>query len=75
MPHDYVTPRLHVQVPPELIGAARHALGIPESAPMATVVRTALATSAGVSLDAYPMAKRGPKPGGRNRWHRKDETA
>jgi hypothetical protein len=71
----HVTPLLQAHVPPELIAAARRALGIPDSAPTATVVRTALATSAGVSLDAYPLAKRGPKPGGRNRWHRKDETA
>ena len=66
---------LQVHVPPELIAAARRGLGLPESATKSNIVRTALATSAGVSLDAYPLAKRGPKPGGRNRWNQKGTAA
>jgi len=62
VPRHYVTPQLHLQVPPALIEAARSALGLADSAPRGVVIRTALAASAGVSLDAYPMGKRGPKP-------------
>jgi hypothetical protein len=71
----FVTPTIKTHVPPELLTAARRALGLPESSTKSTVIRTALATSAGVSLDAYPLAKRGPKPGGRNRWNQKGTAA
>jgi len=62
-----VTPRVNVHVPDELLAVARRALGLPESANRGVIVRTALATAGGVSPDAYPLAKRGPKPGQRRK--------
>jgi hypothetical protein len=62
-PRRYVTPMIRAHVPPELFAAARRALGLPESSTKSDVIRGALAVAGGVSLDAYPLAKRGPKPG------------
>jgi hypothetical protein len=59
----YVTPRLKMSLPPQLIEAAREALGLPETTSRAAVVRASLASLSGLDADAYPLARRGPKPG------------
>lgn len=59
----YVTPRLNMSLPPQLVEAAREALGLPETTTRAAVVRLSLARLAGLDDGAYPLARRGPKPG------------
>lgn len=54
-----------MSLPPELIEAARATLGMPETATRSAVVRAGLAKLSGLPEDAYPLAKRGPKPGPR----------
>ena len=49
-----------VRVAPELLAAARAKLGIDESAPLAHVLRAALAKAAGVDPALYEL-RRGPK--------------
>jgi hypothetical protein len=56
------TPKVTAACPPTLIDLARKRLGVSPTAPGSVVVRAALASAAGVSDDAYPIQKPGPKP-------------